>query len=116
MSCVWTCGLPPVGLQLMPWCQQTVGVATDSPGRGSEGSMSEHGNGCHSQIQLEKWVWWSRPPDDDVCSLQDGLVLNHWRREADEGKPYAYAKFNKSLDIPSYSDEEYKVQTSKLVA
>ncbi len=37
------------------------------------------------------------------------LGLCHWRREADESKPYPYAKFNKSLDIPSYSDEEYKV-------
>lgn len=36
-------------------------------------------------------------------------MLNHWCREADEEKPYPYAKFNKSLDIPSYSDEEYKV-------
>ena len=44
-----------------------------------------------------------------VCA-QDGLTLNHWRREADEAKPYPYAKFNKSLEIPCYSDEDYKVR------
>ena len=36
-------------------------------------------------------------------------MLSHWRREADEGKPYPYAKFNKTIEMPSYSEEEYKV-------
>ena len=27
--------------------------------------------------------------------LQDGLVLNHWRREADDKREYPYARFNK---------------------
>ena len=42
--------------------------------------------------------------------LQDNLELMHWRREADQGKPYPYAKFSKSLDIPSYTEDEYKVR------
>jgi DNA methyltransferase 1-associated protein 1 len=37
----------------------------------------------------------------------DGLVLSHWRRVADEGKEYPFAKFNKSPDIPTYTEEEY---------
>ena len=40
---------------------------------------------------------------------QDGLVLNHWRRVADEGKEYPFAKFNKSADIPTYTEEDYSV-------
>ena len=47
-----------------------------------------------------------------VCFLQDGLVLCHWRRVADEGKEYPFAKFNKSLDIPTYTEEEYTVSGS----
>ncbi len=50
----------------------------------------------------------SLPPP--LLSLQDGLEMFHWRREADQGKTYPYAKFSKSLDIPSYTEEEYKVR------
>ncbi len=42
-------------------------------------------------------------------SFQDGLVLEHWRREADERIPYPYARFNKVMEIPTYTEEEYKV-------
>ena len=38
---------------------------------------------------------------------KDGLVLNHWRRVADEGKEYPFARFNKEVEVPSYSDVEY---------
>ena len=38
---------------------------------------------------------------------KDGLVLNHWRRVADEGKEYPFAKFNKEIEIPTYADAEY---------
>lgn len=47
--------------------------------------------------------------------LQDGLVLSHWRRVADEGQSYPYAKFNKSVEIPSYSNEEYEVRNLVLI-
>jgi DNA methyltransferase 1-associated protein 1 len=40
----------------------------------------------------------------------DNLLLHHWRRVADEGKEYPFAKFNKSLDIPTFSEEEYTVR------
>jgi DNA methyltransferase 1-associated protein 1 len=38
---------------------------------------------------------------------RDGLVLRHWRRAADEGKEYAFARFNKKLEMPLFSDAEY---------
>lgn len=46
---------------------------------------------------------------------KDGLTLQHWRRTADEGKDYAFAQFNKSVDVPSYTDEEYSVSDHVLV-
>lgn len=49
------------------------------------------------------------PPSLCLPLLQDGLVLCHWRRAADEGKEYPFARFNKSLDIPAYSEEDYTV-------
>ena len=49
--------------------------------------------------------WW-------MILLQDGLVLHHWRRVADEGKEYPFAKFNKTPDIPTYTDEDYTVSGS----
>ncbi|CAH0395496.1 unnamed protein product [Bemisia tabaci] len=37
----------------------------------------------------------------------DGAVFHHWRRVADEGKEYPFAKFNKKVPIPTYTDAEY---------
>lgn len=67
-------------------------------------------------------------------SLQDELVLSHWRRDADEKREYPYARFNKvqamgevvmcstlvlattispflmqSMSVLTYNEEEYKV-------
>lgn len=39
---------------------------------------------------------------------RDGLVLHHWRRVADEGKEYPFAKFNKRLEMPVFNDMEYQ--------
>ena len=44
-----------------------------------------------------------------LLPVQDNLTLYHWRRAADEGKEYPFAQFNKSLDIPTYTEEEYTV-------
>lgn len=38
----------------------------------------------------------------------DGLILHHWRRAADEGKEYPFARFNKKLEMPSFNDIEYQ--------
>ena len=36
-------------------------------------------------------------------------MLNHWRRVTEEGKDYPYSRFNKKLEILSYTDDEYRV-------
>ncbi|XP_033101299.1 DNA methyltransferase 1-associated protein 1-like [Anneissia japonica] len=38
---------------------------------------------------------------------KDGFIFNHWRRVADEGKDYQFARFNKQVQVPMYSDQEY---------
>ena len=38
---------------------------------------------------------------------KDRLVLHHWRRAADEGREYPFAKFNKKLEMPQFNDAEY---------
>merc|ERR1719273_2778450 len=48
-----------------------------------------------------KWLPFTNP------ARRDGLVLYHWRRAADEGKEYAFSKFNKKLELPIFSDVEY---------
>ena len=45
---------------------------------------------------------------------QDGLQLCHWRRTTEENKEYPYAQFNKKLDIPTYSEDEYQVYCLKV--
>ena len=41
------------------------------------------------------------------AARRDELILYHWRRLADEGKDYAFSKFNKRLELPVFSDAEY---------
>jgi DNA methyltransferase 1-associated protein 1 len=48
-----------------------------------------------------KWMPFTNP------ARTDGAVFHHWRRSADEGKEYQFAKFNKQVPIPSYNDAEY---------
>lgn len=59
------------------------------------------------QVRPWKWMPFTNP------ARTDGIVLSHWRRVADEGKEYPYSKFNKTLDIPTYSDEEYTKSLSE---
>ena len=35
--------------------------------------------------------------------LQDGAIFHHWRRVADEGKDYPFARFNKVSSIITIS-------------
>ena len=54
----------------------------------------------------------SNPPPINILLyhlLQDDLVLSHWRRVADEGQAYPYARFNKLVEVPTYTKEEYEV-------
>lgn len=53
------------------------------------------------KVRPWKWMPFSNP------ARTDGAVFHHWRRVADEGKEYPFAKFNKQVPVPSYTDEEY---------
>ncbi|KAI4468424.1 dna methyltransferase 1-associated protein 1 family member [Holotrichia oblita] len=50
-----------------------------------------------------KWEWmaFTNP------ARTDGAVFYHWRRPSDEPKEYPFAKFNKKLEIPTYTENEY---------
>lgn len=52
-----------------------------------------------------KWSWmaFTNP------ARKDGAVFYHWRRVTDEAKEYPFAKFNKKIDIPKYTDKEYQL-------
>uniref|UniRef100_A0A8R1HJX9 DNA methyltransferase 1-associated protein 1 n=1 Tax=Caenorhabditis japonica TaxID=281687 RepID=A0A8R1HJX9_CAEJA len=41
---------------------------------------------------------------------KDGLMLHHWVRadKIDINTPYPFSRFNKVIDIPTYTDEEYE--------
>ncbi|XP_026461639.1 DNA methyltransferase 1-associated protein 1-like [Ctenocephalides felis] len=49
-----------------------------------------------------RWIPFTNP------ARTDGAVFHHWRRVTDEPKEYPFAKFNKQLNIPSYTDEEFQ--------
>ncbi|XP_063408622.1 DNA methyltransferase 1-associated protein 1-like [Mytilus trossulus] len=55
-----------------------------------------------SKVRPWKWMPFSNP------ARKDGAVFHHWRRLADEGKDYPFARFNKAVDTPTYSDLEYQ--------
>ncbi|XP_054278720.1 DNA methyltransferase 1-associated protein 1-like [Macrosteles quadrilineatus] len=54
------------------------------------------------KVRPWKWMPFTNP------ARKDGAVFYHWRRVADEGKEYPFAKFNKQAPIPSYSDAQYQ--------
>ena len=39
----------------------------------------------------------------------DNAVMYHWVRTGEEGKQYHFARFNESVRLPEYSEEEYKM-------
>ncbi|PIK50147.1 putative DNA methyltransferase 1-associated protein 1 [Apostichopus japonicus] len=49
-----------------------------------------------------KWMPFTNP------ARKDGAIFYHWRRAAEEGKDYPFAKFNKAFQIPKYTDQEYQ--------
>ncbi|KAL8578182.1 hypothetical protein ACOMHN_051737 [Nucella lapillus] len=55
-----------------------------------------------SKVRPWKWMPFTNP------ARKDGAVFYHWRKVADEGKDYPFARFNKTVDIPVYSDLEYQ--------
>lgn len=53
--------------------------------------------------KVRKWEWapFSNP------ARTDGAVFHHWKRISDDAREYPFAKFNKQLQIPIYSVNEY---------
>jgi len=54
------------------------------------------------RVRPWKWLPFTNP------ARKDNLVLHHWRRQVDEGKEYPFAKFNKSIEVPTYTEVEYQ--------
>nr|CAG4641732.1 EOG090X076S [Eurycercus lamellatus] len=53
------------------------------------------------KVRPWKWMPFTNP------ARKDGAVFHHWRRAADEGKEYPFAKFNKQIHVFTYTDQEY---------
>uniref|UniRef100_A0A183C8Z8 Oxysterol-binding protein n=1 Tax=Globodera pallida TaxID=36090 RepID=A0A183C8Z8_GLOPA len=51
-----------------------------------------------------KWIWCPFVNE----ARTDGLSLKHWEREDKHSVPYSFVKFNKQLDAPNFTDEEYE--------
>ena len=49
------------------------------------------------KVRPWKWMPFTNP------ARRDGLVLYHWRRAAEKGQDYAFAKFNKKLEVLRYN-------------
>nr|XP_002130199.1 DNA methyltransferase 1-associated protein 1 [Ciona intestinalis] len=62
--------------------------------------------GC-SVVRPWRWMPFSNP------ARSDGAVFHHWRRVEDEGKDYSFAKFNKTIQVPVYSEQEYHQYLSR---
>uniref|UniRef100_A0A023EXH5 DNA methyltransferase 1-associated protein 1 n=1 Tax=Triatoma infestans TaxID=30076 RepID=A0A023EXH5_TRIIF len=56
-----------------------------------------------SMKNVRPWKWM---PFTNTART-DNAVFHHWRRVSDEGKEYPFARFNKKVQIPTYSDSEY---------
>ena len=62
--------------------------------------------GC-TVVRPWKWMPFSNP------ARTDGAIFKHWRRAEDEGKDYSFAKFNRKIQIPVYSEQEYHQYLSR---
>ncbi|XP_039258295.1 DNA methyltransferase 1-associated protein 1-like [Styela clava] len=62
--------------------------------------------GC-KVVRPWRWMPFTNP------GRKDSAVFYHWRRAEDEGKDYPFAKFNKSVQVPVYSDQEYQLHLAK---
>lgn len=58
--------------------------------------------GC-KKVRPWKWMPFSNP------ARKDGAIFHHWRRAAEEGKDYPFARFNKTVQVPVYSEQEYQL-------
>lgn len=62
--------------------------------------------GC-KVVRPWKWMPFTNP------GRKDSAVFYHWRRSEDEGKDYQFSKYNKNVQIPIYSDQEYQLHLAK---
>ncbi|XP_042894974.1 DNA methyltransferase 1-associated protein 1 [Parasteatoda tepidariorum] len=53
------------------------------------------------RVRPWKWMPFTNP------ARKDGAVFYHWRRIEDQNEEYAFAKFNKTVSVPEYTDDEY---------
>lgn len=58
--------------------------------------------GC-KKVRPWKWMPFTNP------ARRDGAIFHHWRRVAEEGKDYPFARFNKTVQVPVYSEQEYQL-------
>uniref|UniRef100_A0A672YX95 DNA methyltransferase 1-associated protein 1 n=1 Tax=Sphaeramia orbicularis TaxID=375764 RepID=A0A672YX95_9TELE len=58
--------------------------------------------GC-KKVRPWKWMPFTNP------ARRDGAIFHHWRRVAEEGKDYPFARFNKTVQVPVYSEQEYQM-------
>ncbi|RXM91757.1 DNA methyltransferase 1-associated protein 1 [Acipenser ruthenus] len=58
--------------------------------------------GC-KKVRPWKWMPFTNP------ARRDGAIFYHWRRMAEEGKDYPFARFNKTVQVPVYSEQEYQM-------
>lgn len=58
--------------------------------------------GC-KKVRPWKWMPFTNP------ARKDGAIFHHWRRTAEEGKDYPFARFNKAVQVPVYSEQEYQL-------
>ncbi|XP_077869668.1 DNA methyltransferase 1-associated protein 1-like, partial [Saccoglossus kowalevskii] len=56
-----------------------------------------------SKVRPWKWMPFTN------SARKDGAIFYHWRRSADEGKDYPFGRFNKTVQVPVYSDQEYQM-------
>ncbi|XP_020949075.1 DNA methyltransferase 1-associated protein 1 isoform X1 [Sus scrofa] len=55
------------------------------------------------KVRPWKWMPFTNP------ARKDGAMFFHWRRAAEEGKDYPFARFNKTVQVPVYSEQEYQL-------
>ncbi|VDK18179.1 unnamed protein product [Anisakis simplex] len=62
--------------------------------------------------QVRPWVWKAF----ENAARTDGLQLCHWQRvdKMDPDRPYPFARFNKVINIPTFTDEEYEKYLNSL--
>ncbi|KAJ1530661.1 hypothetical protein ONE63_005532 [Megalurothrips usitatus] len=82
-------------------CNDSKGVPPVFPTDTGQGYKQMKAKLGMRKVRPWKWMPFTNP------ARTDGAVFHHWRRVADEGKEYPFAKFNKKVPVPTYTDDEY---------